>query len=132
MDIPVRSPAPGPNLAPMIDIVFLLLIFFLLTTHFVQEEGLPVRLPAAESRGERPEEPVTVTVARDGKVYLGAAQVALEDLSARLRAEVGAGTRAVVVRGDREAPLQAAVSVLEAARAAGASRLVVATERGGP
>ena len=132
MEIPVRPRAPGLNLTPLIDIVFLLLVFFVLTTHFVEEGGVAVRLPSAEAIAERPEEPVTVTVTREGTVFLGASPVALEELAARLRAEVGGGARAVVVRGDREAPLQAAVSVLEAARTAGAARLVVATERGVP
>ncbi|MEW6487127.1 MAG: biopolymer transporter ExbD [Thermodesulfobacteriota bacterium] len=132
MDIPVRPRAPGLNLTPMIDIVFLLLVFFLLTTHFVEEGGVGLRLPTAESQTERPEEPVTVSVARDGSVYLGTEAVTLVGLVERLRVEVGPGGRPVVVRGDREAPLQAAVAVLDAARAAGAVRLVVATEHGGP
>ncbi len=132
MDIPVRPRAAGLNLTPMIDIVFLLLVFFLLTTHFVEEGGVAVRLPAAGSQVEGPGSPVTVTVARDGAVYLGAEAVARGDLAGRLAAAVGPGGRAVLVRGDQEAPLQAAVTVLDAARAAGASRLVVATENGGP
>ena len=50
MDIPVRPKAVGLNLTPLIDIVFLLLVFFLLTTHFIEEEGIGVRLPSAASR----------------------------------------------------------------------------------
>ena len=132
MEIPVRPRAPGLNLTPLIDIVFLLLVFFVLTTHFVEEGGVAVRLPSAEAIPEPPEEPVTVTVTREGAVFLGGEEVEPGQLADRLQGELGLEGRPVVVRGDREAPLQAAVGVLEAARRAGAARLVVAAARREP
>jgi len=49
MDIPVRTQHASLNLTPLIDMVFLLLMFFLLTTQFIEEDGIGVRLPTAAS-----------------------------------------------------------------------------------
>ncbi len=125
--IPVRPKAAGLNLTPLIDMVFLLLIYFLLTAHFIEEEGIGVRLPTAASRVERQDREVAVALDRDGAVFLDGGVVGLDELEARLRRAAAQGEITVVVRGDREVALQAVVSVMEAAKVAGAARIVVAT-----
>lgn len=127
IQIPVRPKASGLNLTPLIDIVFLLLVFFLLTTHFIEEEGIGIRLPQAASRVERQEQEVAVAVTREGEVFVRGEAVSLGNLVERLKRELHGRESTVVIRGDRDVPLQTAVSVMEAAKAAGAARLVVAT-----
>jgi biopolymer transport protein ExbD len=126
MDIPVRSQSTGLNLTPLIDIVFLLLVFFLLTTHFIEEDGIGVRLPAAASMTTRDRDEVAVAITRDGELFVEGRMLPLAGLLEKLRPMLGADTT-VVIRGDRDVPLQTAVSVMEQAKQAGASRIVVAT-----
>jgi biopolymer transport protein ExbD len=126
MDIPVRSQTTGLNLTPLIDIVFLLLVFFLLTTQFIEEEGIGVRLPAAASSTSREKKEVAVAITRDGRLFVAGQQLPLSDLEQKLRSLLGADTT-VVIRGDRDVPLQTAVSVMEQSKKAGAVRIVVAT-----
>lgn len=126
MDIPVRSKDTGLNLTPLIDIVFLLLVFFLLTTHFIEEDGIGVRLPSAASVTTRDRNEVAVAITREGDLFVEGQRLELEALAGKLRGMLKADTT-VIIRGDRDVSLQLAVSVMETAKEAGASRLVVAT-----
>jgi len=125
--IPVRAKAVGLNMTPLIDMVFLLLVYFLLTAHFIEEEGIGVRLPTAASKVQREDREVAVALSREGVVFLDGAAVGPEELEDRLRRAAQEGETTVVVRGDRDVALQAVVTVMEAAKKAGAARIVVAT-----
>lgn len=128
--IPVRRKTVGLNMTPLIDMVFLLLVYFLLTAHFIEEEGIGVRLPTAASKVQHQDREVAVALSREGLVFFDGAVVGLGELEGSLRQAAQAGETTVVVRGDRDVALQAVVSVMEAAKKAGAARIVVATLHG--
>jgi biopolymer transport protein ExbD len=124
------------NLTPLIDVVFLLLIFFMLTSHFVEEESIAIELPQAASSSDAEDDGfVEVLAGADGKLRLGGAtatpeEVTLERLEPALRAALAApGKHSVRLRGDREARLGLAVQVMDAARKAGARSLDILTEQ---
>jgi biopolymer transport protein ExbD len=126
MDIPVRSKSTGLNLTPLIDIVFLLLVFFLLTTQFIEEDGIGVKLPSSNSFTTRDRDEVAIAITQQGDLFVQGQRLPLSGLTAKLEEVLGADTT-VVVRGDRDVALQTLVSVMEKAKQAGAARLVVAT-----
>lgn len=126
MDIPVRSKDTGLNLTPLIDIVFLLLVFFLLTTQFIEEDGIGVKLPSSNSVTTRDRDEVAIAITQKGDLFVQGQRLPLASLITKLEEVLGADTT-VVVRGDREVDLQILVSVMEKAKQAGAARLVVAT-----
>jgi biopolymer transport protein ExbD len=126
MDIPVRSKDTGLNLTPLIDIVFLLLVFFLLTTQFIEEDGIGVKLPSSNSVTTRDRDEVAIAITQKGDLFVQGQRLPLANLAAKLEEVLGPDTT-VVVRGDREVALQTLVSVMEKAKQAGAARLVVAT-----
>jgi len=117
-------------LTPLIDIVFLLLIYFLLTTNFLVEEGIKVNLPQARASAPRIKTEIIVRVDRQGKTFFADQEVTLAALSSLLKEKIGSdGDRLVVIKADREVVLNAAVKVMDVARAAGAARLSLATDR---
>jgi biopolymer transport protein ExbD len=117
-------------LTSLIDIVFLLLIYFLLTTNFMVEEGINVRLPQAKAAAPQTEEVITVYVDREGKAFLGTKEVSIPVLFDELKDIIGKRkNKLVVVRADRAVMLNKAVKVMDIAKAAGAERLCLATER---
>ena len=117
-------------LTPLIDIVFLLLIYFLLTTNFLVEEGIKIKLPQARASAPQIEKVIAVYVDREGKAYLENREVSLDTLFDRLKEMIGAQKdRLVVVKADREVILNKAVRVMDVAKAAGAGRLSLATEK---
>jgi biopolymer transport protein ExbD len=105
------------QMAPLIDCVFLLLIFFLVATTLKKiEKELPLELPeAAASVGRQLEDRMTIiSIDRDGNLYLGSEPVGQSYLAEKLR-ELGSSDpeHRIRIDGDREAPLWAAVQILD-------------------
>lgn len=130
---PHRRPFPGVEvpLTPLIDMVFLLLIYFLLTTNFLKDEGIDIHLPEAQSAARRQGVAIVVTVSAEGEYLIDNERVVEEGLEAELRRLLSANAdKAVLVRADRQVALELAVGALDSARAAGARGLGLATEKG--
>jgi biopolymer transport protein ExbD len=117
-------------LTSLIDVVFLLLIYFLLTTNFMVEEGINIKLPKAKAAAPQTEEVITVYVDQQGTAFLGTEEVSLPRLFDGLKEMIGAReNKLVVIRADRAVILNKAVKVMDIAKAAGAGRLCLATEK---
>jgi biopolymer transport protein ExbD len=117
-------------LTALIDIVFLLLIYFLLTTNFLVDEGIKIKLPQARASAPQKEREITVYVDREGKAYLENKEMSMGDLFTRLKTMIGLEKdKLVVIRADRGVILNKAVKVMDTAKAAGAGRLCLATEK---
>jgi len=125
---------PEVQMSPLIDVVFLLLIFYAVTTQFVSDERLKLKLPeakTAESEGVGQEEtPPEVKVAADGSIWINDEIIAEEDLEAQMKALVErAPDGAVILKGDRDADYGIVVKVLDSARAAGANMIQMSADR---
>lgn len=111
----------GMNLLPLVDVVFLLLIFFLAATTFAREEvELDLRLPSAKSgtSGKNLEQ-LVVNVFADGRLSVGGREVPLEALRQKLQAAVVRNAeQSVLVRGDQDARFGVGMQVLDACRLA--------------
>jgi biopolymer transport protein ExbD len=122
---------PGLNLTPMIDVVFTLLVFFMLATKFAEREReLDVDLPAASAANEprpNPQE-IVINVSRDGRVSIDGQALQGEDLFHALEAAAHrAPTTMVTVRGDRQGSYDEIVQVLNQCARAGLSDLSLST-----
>ena len=126
-----RRSTQAPNLTPLIDIVFLLLVFFMLTSHFVQEQSLNIELPVADSGDAVGEDnQLEVVIAKDGRLLINDHFVEDEALQEVLRSALaGQEDKQVRIRGDRTSPLGRSVTVLDAARRAGASGVDIVSEQ---
>jgi len=117
-------------LTALIDIVFLLLIYFLLTTNFMVDEGIKIKLPQAKASAPQTEEVLTIYVDKEGRSYLNNEEMSLDRLFDGLKERIrGQKDQLVVVRADRAVILNKAVKVMDVAKAAGAGRLCLATEK---
>jgi biopolymer transport protein ExbD len=125
-----RRASAVPNLTPLIDLVFLLLVFFMLTSHFVREQALNIDLPAADSGAATQEDDrLEVVIDAQGRFLMNDHFVEPAALEATLRSALeGRGEPLLRVRGDRAAALGKAVTVLDAARKAGADAVDIVTE----
>jgi len=117
-------------LTPLIDIVFLLLIYFLLTTNFMVEEGINIRLPQAKASAPQIQEEITVYIDQEGGVFLKNKEIALPKLFDVLQEMIGGNSEIIVmVKADRSVTVEKVVTVMDVAKAAGAGRLILATEK---
>lgn len=119
------------DMAPLIDMVFILLIFFMVTASFTREAAVSIERPSssqAQSVGKS--DYLALTISRDGDVYAGATRIDGDDASAIRSALQGARTTRAVVIPDQQAPAGLLLRVMDAARAAGAEDVrVAATKR---
>ncbi len=124
-----RRRAVGIDLTPMVDVVFLLIIFFMVSTTFITlETGLPVDLPQAQTAEATPSDLPTVTVTPDERVFVGGALVDLETLLSMLQQEIGdTGQTTVVLRADATVPHGFVVQVMDVIKQSGAQRIAIAT-----
>ncbi len=111
------------------DIVLLLLIFFMLTSSFVVQPGIKVRLPRAATGQEATEDRVFITITRSNQIYLNQVQVDQSRLGDQLRQLLEQQDRLVVIRADKDISLETAIRVVDIAKLAGAERFVIATEQ---
>ena len=106
------------NLTPLIDVVFLLLIFFLVATRFAQDDReLPVQLPSAASAMPMTMEPteLVVNIDANGQYMISGERMGLEKVEAILKRAVADNpvNQMVIIRGDRNVAFQAVVSVMD-------------------
>lgn len=123
-----RRREPVINLAPLVDIVFLLVIFFMVTSTFITPEtGLPVDLPQAVSGEEKPSGAPEVDVSADGVIHWRGKEVADDQLLSDLRGVLaGDPVGTVILRADRKTPHGRVVQVMDIIRRAGAKRVAIA------
>jgi biopolymer transport protein ExbD len=120
---------PTLNLTAMLDIMFLLLIFFVLNTKFLDDErqiNLQVPQVNGQNKLAAADQQKTINVYRDGSIRLDGAAVTLPDLTARLAAaRLRTKNLGVLVRGDGHGELQQVADVLTACKQAGVQDLAV-------
>lgn len=129
---------PEINLISLIDVIFCIIIFLVVTTTFDVRTSLRLELPtAAGPTIEASDDPLTVVVDAEGRLYLGTAELPREDRAALVaalsRVEGDRAALRVVLRADARAPHQAVVTAMDALGQAGFVRLSIATmpEEGG-
>jgi biopolymer transport protein ExbD len=116
------------EIIPMIDVVFFLLVFFMMASLAVTlYEGLPVSLPHAASSARMKAETASITVNREGQVFLNREPVTLSALGERLRPMLAKNRElAVVINADRDVAHARVVDTLDALRQTGAHRVAIA------
>lgn len=122
---------PRVELTPMVDVVFLLLIFFMISTTFIETQGLTIKLPKASLAqvDEQPDE-LLVYLSRDGDIFVQNQQVSLEQLQAQLQA-FGARAKQTLflLHADRDARHGQVVRLMDLAKQSGFAKLAIATEK---
>jgi len=98
------------NVSSMTDIIFLLLIFFMLTATFVTPSGLPVNLPSSKSSNIVLQK-ISITITRDLEIYLNDKKTSLNRLEMELRNTLGGDKGVVVLHCDKEVPVEHLVRV---------------------
>jgi biopolymer transport protein ExbD len=125
-----KREAPRVDLTPMVDVVFLLLIFFMISTTFVETPGISVKLPESSSQQRKQEvKEVKVYLSKDGRIFLGEQEIEQTELRRRLKA-YGAQTKTMtfLLLADKEALHGKVVALMDLAKETGFDKLAIATE----
>ncbi|MCX4190606.1 ExbD/TolR family protein [Methylophaga sp. OBS3] len=118
------------NMTPLIDMVFILLIFFIVTTSFVKETGVDVNRPSAQTAVEKERANILIAIRENDEIWIDKRQIDRRAIRAnveRLHAENPEG--AVIILADENAKTGILIEVMDQARLAGVANVSIAAER---
>jgi len=117
------------DITPLIDVVLLLLIFFMLTSSFITPAGLRVDLPESSVAEPQEKENLVVVVSEEGELYLDDELISWETLQDRLAADLSGGQdRVLILKADKETRHGMVVRVMSLARELGWKRMAIAAQ----
>ncbi|PWK54500.1 ExbD/TolR family protein [Pleionea mediterranea] len=118
------------DMTPMLDIVFIMLIFFIVTASFVKEAGVKVNNPAGLTATARPDANVFIAITKEGEVHIDNKNIDVDKLKVeiqRIKQETPEGS--IVIQADRDSKAGVVMKVLDAAKGAGVKAVSVAATR---
>lgn len=117
------------DMTPMLDVVFIMLIFFIVTASFVKEAGIDVNRPDASTAVSKDRASILVAISDTGEIWINKRRIDVRAVQAnieRLHAENPQGT--VVIQADKKATTEVLIKVMDASRAAGITDVSIATQ----
>jgi len=118
------------DMTPMLDIVFIMLIFFIVTTSFVKEAGIEVLKPKASNSKSNKSGNIFIAIKPNGDVWMDKRQVDIERVAANIeRMLAEQPTDTVIVQADKEAKHGVVVKVMDAIKASGDLKITIAAEK---
>ncbi|MFS8628444.1 MAG: biopolymer transporter ExbD [Limnochordales bacterium] len=126
-----RRRSPSPNIVPLIDIMFTLVAFLLVSTTFRTEPlGIDVDLPRAATGTVQQQAELRITVTQQGTMFVNGVAVSESDIQARVRSALLSNPNTIVIiSADRRVSYDYVVRAIDAARLGGAGRLALSVER---
>jgi biopolymer transport protein ExbD len=117
------------NMTPMLDVVFIMLIFFIVTASFVKEAGVDVNRPPAMTAIAKDKGNILIAITESGQIWIDRRQVDPRSLRANIERLHGENPQgAIVVQADKNSQNHLLVSVMDAAKAAGVNQIAIAAE----
>jgi biopolymer transport protein ExbD len=118
------------NLTPLVDVVFLLLLFFMLTSHFVNAPAIKIALPDSKTAEPEVKDEVLITITQEGDLFLDQDRVLLTGLQYNLQNKLKKLKKpSVRIKADREAKLGLVVNVVDEIRLSGAGAFSIETAK---
>lgn len=117
----------GIDMSPLIDCVFILLIFFIVTTVFVEETGVEVDRPEAAASSQLEKNSVLIALTADGQVIFDKTDIGVHNVASVVKRKITKEMMPVIIQADRNAPAGTLVKIVGAARSAGAETVSVAS-----
>lgn len=129
LEIPrLNTGKPDISMAPLIDVVFLLLIFFMVTTVF-PDQGLVIEKPESQQRSRLPDNHLLLKLDQHNRIYFNNASVTLDNIQRLLESEVNADPGvSVVIKADKRSTTGILIQLIDAAKSSGARLLGIATD----
>ena len=124
-----RSGESEINVSPLIDIVFILLIFFIVTTVFVEETGVEIPKPRAASAQQLERHSILIAITAEGQIVYGGKNIGIRGVGDVVRRLLRKEEMPVIVQADRKAPIDLYAKVHDEATLAGAKQINLATQK---
>ena len=123
-----ESSEAGIDMSPLIDCVFILLIFFIVTTTFVEETGVEVDKPQAASAERLEKSSILIALTSKGEVVYGGREIGIGGVQARVRRMIQKGQLPVIIQAEASSPAGLLVRIIDESKLAGATKVSVAAK----
>lgn len=116
------------DLTPLIDMVFILLIFFIVTTVFVEDKAMDIDRPSQASEGKVSRTSLLIVITATGQIRAGGENISLNSLRTWVTNRLSSKETPVVILADRKSPVESLAEVMDECKLAGAKKISLATE----
>jgi biopolymer transport protein ExbD len=118
------------DIAPLVDVVFNLLLFFVITYNVVADPAIKIRLPHSVTADTQAQEPIVITISREGNTYVGDQLVATGEVASMVRQRFSENRElSVKIKADQDVPVRLLVQVVDGVKLAGCSAFSIVTQR---
>ncbi|MFA4923325.1 MAG: biopolymer transporter ExbD [Ignavibacteriaceae bacterium] len=125
-----NKPLVAFSVSSLTDIVMLLLIFFLLTSQFVLQTGVKIKLPGAKHNEQLAPSKLVVMLSDKGEIFVGDEKIQLEMLAAKLsQVKAVSPENNLILRADKSVPVELVIKVIDSARGIGIVKFTIETEK---
>lgn len=115
-------------LISMTDVIFLLLLFLLISSNYVSQTGLPIKLPGSSTSVRQTSQPLQISYYNDGRLFFMDQPISFAELSTKLKQLYNSSEQVVRISAEDKLPVQKLINLMDVIRAAGYERIFVATE----
>ncbi len=117
------------NITSLIDVLFLLLIFLMISSSFVEQPGMKLELPESKSASAESMKELVLEINQDGTIYLGETAIPLDSLEYKFKSLVPSlENRTLILRADKESRHGTVVTVMDKAKISGIEKIIIATK----
>ncbi len=117
------------NITSLIDVMFMLMLFLLISTTFLEQQGIKLELPSAQTAAAVEEKDYVLFVDKESKMFLNDRQVGMENLENKIKEALPAmKNQALVLKADQDIPHGFVVKVMDVARRSGVKKLIIGTK----
>ena len=118
------------NLTPLIDVLFILIIFFTVSSTFLEQPGIELKIPEAESSQSHTAQKVIIYIDKDGKLYLNDDPIEMENVAESVETLISAQTdKSVVLRADENVAHGSVITIMDKLRKKGIYKIIVSTSK---
>lgn len=116
------------NITSLIDVLFILLIFFMVSSSFIEQPGMKLELPTIQSKEVERVENLVMHISQDGAIFLGDKEVTLDNLGSEIEAMIpNINEKTLVLKADKQTEHGLIVSIMDIAKRSGLSKIVIGT-----
>ncbi len=126
-DTSLEDNSSAIDISPLIDVVFILLIFFIVTTVFVEETGIDIEKPRAATQKDLDKNSILLGITPEGKVFYGGNEIGVGGVRSVVSRLIRQQEQPVIIQADRLTPTETTIAVLDEAKIGGAAKVFVST-----
>jgi len=117
------------NIAPLVDVVFLLLLFFMLTSRIAAEPAIEIKLPESKTAAVQEVEDIVISITKEEMIYMGGEKIALNEILSTIKNRLRGCKQSVKIKADKNVSLGFLVKVVDEVKLSGAPAFNIVTER---